>query len=187
MSDIFYQKVMILSPYPERIAPIIEATGDRWQVSEDALSDHFDWYVSYGFRHIIREPDLTRHAGRIINLHISMLPWNRGADPNFWAWHDGTPHGVTVHYIDAGMDTGDIIAQREVPMGEETLASSYARLNEAMVSLFGQVWPQIRSGTAPRSPQPAGGSLHRSDQRPALPAGWDTPVAQVRRLRSDTK
>lgn len=46
-----------------------------------------------------------------MNLHISYLPWNKGADPNFWSCIDGTPAGVTLHHIDAGVDTGDIIAQ----------------------------------------------------------------------------
>lgn len=173
----FFRKVALLTPHHEALRLIVESTGDRvWAVSMDQIPDHCDFVVSYGYRKIIREPWLTRYAGRLVNLHTSLLPWNRGAHPNVWAWHDGTPHGVTIHHIDAGLDTGDIIAQREVPMGDETLASSYAKLHTAMLELFAETWPLIRAGTAPRVPQSGPGSFHRVADLPPLPMGWNTPA-----------
>ena len=50
---------------------------------------------------------------RAINLHISYLPWNRGADPNLWS-AVGMPKGVTIHYINDGFDTGDILFQKAI-------------------------------------------------------------------------
>jgi len=145
-----------------------------------------DWAVSYGYRHMIRQPVLDWFRGRIINLHISLLPWNRGADPNLWSWIDGTPKGVTIHYVDAGVDTGDIIAQREVLFsGNETLAESYDILQTALQQLFREQWHAIISGGASHHTQSPGGSFHRVADRARvahlLVAGWDTPVRALSR------
>jgi methionyl-tRNA formyltransferase len=49
-----------------------------------------------------------------LNLHISLLPLNRGAHPAAWAIREGTKHGVTIHKIDSGLDTGEIVYQEEI-------------------------------------------------------------------------
>jgi methionyl-tRNA formyltransferase len=138
--------------------------------------------VSHRYRHIIGPQVLELVPDRAINLHIAYLPWNRGADPNLWSWIDDTPKGVTIHYIDEHVDTGDIIAQREVEFEhDETLASSYARLEAEMLRLFVEQWPLIRRGACERRPQQGAGSMHRLADRQRvehlLVAGWDTPVA----------
>jgi methionyl-tRNA formyltransferase len=141
-----------------------------------------EFIVSYGYRHILA-PEVFSLAGRAaVNLHISLLPWNRGADPNLWSFVEGTPKGVTIHHIDAGIDTGDIIAQRRVEFTiEATLAQTYDRLDREVVELFTQTWSAIESGDAPRRAQPPGGSFHRVADRATvehlLTLGWDTPIA----------
>jgi methionyl-tRNA formyltransferase len=153
--------------------------------TEEPISDfgNADFVISYGYRHIIRnKKELKRMDGRAINLHISYLPWNRGADPNLWSWIEGTPKGVSIHCLDAGVDTGDILCQALVPFtGEETLASSYAKLQAAMQGLFMENWVLIRTGNCPRIAQ-QGGSLHRvkDKARIALPHGWNTKVSALR-------
>jgi methionyl-tRNA formyltransferase len=184
---VFHRKVLVLSPYPEGLLPAIAATGDRAEGAE-VIAGRPDWVVMFGHRHIIREPWLSALPGHLVNLHISYLPWGRGADPNLWAWVDGEPHGVTLHHVDAGLDTGDIIAQRRVTMDQgETLASSYQRLRKAAEVLFAEAWPDLRNGYAARTPQPKGqGSCHRLADREAvhLPQGWDTPTAYLARQSS---
>jgi methionyl-tRNA formyltransferase len=143
-----------------------------------------DFLVSHGYRHIIKPPVLDLVPDRAINLHISYLPWNRGADPNLWSWIEDTPKGVTIHYIDAGVDTGDIIAQREVSFtGEETLASTYTQLQAEIHALFREAWPEIRQGRCDRRAQTGEGSAHRVADRKRverlLAHGWDTPVASL--------
>lgn len=142
--------------------------------------------VSYGYRHIIRQGIIDALNGRVINMHISLLPWNRGADPNLWSFLEDTPKGASIHYIDRGIDTGDIIAQEEVFFHEpgHTLRTTYQALSRTIESLFAQAWPSIVSGTDSRRPQPKGGSLHYlkdKDNYMHLLAGlgWDTPVARL--------
>lgn len=194
-------KVLLLSPYPERLRPAIEAAGDEIVAIQEPLEVavcrelRVDWIVSYGYRHIIRAPVLDVFPSRVVNLHISYLPWNRGADPNLWSWVDDTPKGVTLHLVDAGLDTGPIISQEEVDFDDdETLATSHTRLQAAAETLFHRTWPLFRDGLLEPRQQPGGGSFHRLRERTSisasLPAGWDTPVAEVRRLglrmRTDT-
>lgn len=102
--------------------------------------------VSYNYSYIVREDVINFMHGNIVNLHISLLPWNRGASPNVWSFIDGTPKGVTIHEIDAGLDTGAIIAQKEIFFDEnvETLSSSYSKLHAAILELFQQNWDNIK-------------------------------------------
>lgn len=102
------------------------------------LEQGFDLTVSYTYRHILPQDVLGALGNNAVNIHNSYLPWNRGADPNIWSILDGTPRGVTLHYMDAGLDKGDIIAQRLVTddVGHATLASSYRDLDKAAKQLF---------------------------------------------------
>jgi methionyl-tRNA formyltransferase len=119
-------------------------------------------------------------------LHISLLPWNRGADPNLWSFLEDTPKGVTIHYVDEGLDTGDIIVQKEVffDYSDENLATTYQKLNEEILELFKSEWPLISAGKAPRQKQPMGGSFHSSKDKKRFEylfadKGWDTPVIKL--------
>ena len=74
----------------------------------------YDCVVSYGYRHILKQNVIDGFDCPIFNLHISYLPYNRGAHPNFWSFYDNTPSGVTIHLIDSGVDTGQIVKQKYV-------------------------------------------------------------------------
>lgn len=61
---------------------------------------------------ILREPLLSAFAGRMINIHLGLSPYYRGAGTNFWPLVNREPEyvGATIHYLDAGIDTGPMIA-----------------------------------------------------------------------------
>ena len=61
---------------------------------------------------LLREPVLRAFDGRFINLHLGLSPYYRGAGTNFWSLVNREPEyvGATIHYLDAGIDTGPIIA-----------------------------------------------------------------------------
>lgn len=163
---------------------MVESRISMPEFHEDDI--RFDWIVCYGFRKIIKEPWLSAYKGRIINIHIGFLPWNRGADPNLWSWFDNTTKGVTIHEIDEGIDTGPILAQCEVGFNWTeplTLASSYNALRKSAVLLFTMMWPAIRIGSAERKQQRLGGSSHeKKDAREIIERfsdGWNTPVEEI--------
>jgi len=184
--------VLVLGVIPSPIAPILERYGCyvvecSAPIDVEYLRAHsVDFAVSYRYRLIIRKPIIDYLNGKIINLHISFLPWNRGADPNLWSFLEDTPKGVTIHYIDEGMDTGEIIAQKEVIFGtaNETLATTYDRLNAEIIALFKDYWPLIMRGQAPRRRQPLEGSIHTIREKEQFghlfaEKGWNTPVMDL--------
>jgi methionyl-tRNA formyltransferase len=127
--------------------------------------------------------------GRFINLHVSLLPYNRGADPNAWSFLDDTPKGVTIHLIDAGIDTGPILLQQEVVFDEvhDTLAGSYATLHDRIRTLFCDNWAVIREGKIRAAAQTGAGTFHRTAELAALrerllgAEGWDVAIPVFRR------
>ena len=123
-----------------------------------------DIAVSVLFGYVLNTDFIGLFPQGCINLHPALLPYNRGAFPNVWSIVSKTPAGVTLHYIDPGIDTGDVIAQKEVPvLVTDTGASLYGRLEIEALELFKSNWPSVRSGTCARSPQSAGGgSSHRA-------------------------
>lgn len=90
-----------------------------------------------------------------VNVHGSLLPKYRGAAPIQWTVIRGEPvAGVTSMYMDAGMDTGDMILKRETPVGEnETAGELYERLSVLGADCLSETLGLIAAGTAPRTPQ----------------------------------
>lgn len=147
-------KTLFLGPADSRIGQFLDC--DRCEMpilGSDVIG--LDCIVSHGYRHILK-PQVFELVPTI-NCHISLLPWNRGASPNYWSWENDTPKGVTIHKVDKGIDTGPILVQREVFFGAgETLRSSYGKLQDALFDLFVEHWPDFK------------GSYHCVAQTPAL-------------------
>jgi len=100
--------------------------------------------VSALFGFILTENLLNIFPEGCVNIHPALLPYNRGANPNIWSIIEGTPAGVTIHFMDKGIDTGDIISQVEVPVeAVDTGESLYRKLMESSFSLFVEAWPAI--------------------------------------------
>lgn len=117
--------------------------------------------VSALFGYILRADLLNLFPQGCVNLHPSLLPYNRGAYPNVWSIIDSTPAGVTLHYMDEGIDTGDLIAQQKVPVEAiDDGASLYRKLERASVELFRATWPKIVAGAVIRTPQVGEGTTH---------------------------
>jgi methionyl-tRNA formyltransferase len=89
-----------------------------------------------------------------INFHPSLLPKNRGWYPSVWPFLDGTLPGVTLHMIDEGADTGDIIAQEAVIMNEtDTGGDIYRKCQDAIIKLFKETWVKLRTDGVVLQPQ----------------------------------
>ena len=122
-----------------------------------------DMAVSVFFGHIVKREFIDIFPRGVLNLHPALLPYNRGAYPNVWSIIDGTPAGVTLHYIDEQVDTGDIVAQKPVVVEPlDTGGTLYRKLEQACLDLFRDAWPLVLSGAAKRQPQIRGaGTSHR--------------------------
>lgn len=127
----------------------------------------FDWIVSYGYRHLFKSDVINNVKNPIINLHISYLPFNRGAHPNYWSFKEKTPKGVSIHFIDEGIDTGPIIIQKKsffVP--SDTLNSSYLKLKEDVEQLFFRYFDDILENKIKAKPQINKGTYHKKSDLP---------------------
>lgn len=160
--------------------------------TEEKLSElnQYDFVVSYKYRHIVKPNVIKFYKGKIINLHISYLPFNRGADPNLWSILHDTKKGVTIHHMDEGLDTGNIIKQREIQFAEhDTLGTSYEKLTIEMHLLFVEVYNdfcvkrQFPKGIVQNKEL---ATVNRSKDKvfffKHFPDGWDTPIKDAKYL-----
>ena len=143
-------------------------------------SDEYEMVVSFGYRHIISKEQIINSVPPIINLHVSYLPWNKGSHPNFWAHFDCTPSGVTIHEVDEGLDTGNIIYQRYVNFdpGEITFAQTHARLIYEIEALFVENIDSLFARTWISRPQRRFGNFHKSSDLPESFRGWDSVILE---------
>ena len=173
----------------------IEKKGRIVIQSSEKISweDEFDLIICFGYRHIIKKEQVCKSSAPIINLHVSYLPWNKGAHPNFWSHYDCTPSGVTIHEIDSGIDTGNIIYQRYVNFkdNEDTFALTYKRLIFEIEDLFNKNIDSILSKNWKSKPQRRVGSTHKVADLPSLFKGWDSnikdEIARLDEVWSDKK
>ena len=105
----------------------------------DKIANKFDFIISFGYRKIIPYPVIKKLKRPIINLHISYLPYNRGAHSNFWSFVKNTPKGVSIHEIDKGVDTGNIIIRKKIRFNidkKTTFKTTYKKLILEIENLF---------------------------------------------------
>lgn len=113
-----------------------------------------DFIFSFYFRFMLPPEFLALAARGALNLHGSLLPRYRGRAPVNWALVNGeTETGVSLHYMVARPDAGDLVDQEAVAIDfEETPLSLYAKLEKAAVVVLDRSLPRILAGTAPRVP-----------------------------------
>lgn len=155
----------ILSFVDPKICQVFEGTLLRKSETQSALKAlKPDIGISVGFGYILRKEILSLFPRGCINLHPSYLPFNKGAYPNVWSLVEETPAGVTLHYMDEGIDTGNIIAQRPVVSEVcDTGESLYRRLETESLHLFQESWVALRNTDHPwrALEQKGAGTLHR--------------------------
>lgn len=144
----------------------VELFVDSQQMSE-AISKHGlspDIGLLLWWPKIIHEPLISLPKNGFVNTHPSFLPYNRGKHYSFWAIVEQVPFGVTLHFVDTGIDTGDIVAQTPISIDWTDTGQSLAeRAREAMITLVKDTYPILKSGNIVRTPQLKDlGSFHRS-------------------------
>lgn len=108
--------------------------------------------------------ELPRHG--VLNLHPAFLPYNRGWHTPSWALLEQTPIGATLHFMEAGVDMGDIVHQQELAVSPgDTANSLYRRLKALELEVFRAAWPALAAGSYTRRPQrPDEGTAHRRQE-----------------------
>ena len=130
-------------PYRTRLDPDSEA-----RLAARLREAGVELVVLAGFMRMLKEPMLAAFPGRIINIHPSLLPRHPGLE----AWRQALEAGdavagCTVHRVDAGMDTGEILGRAEVPvLPGDTPASLHARIQTAEHRLYPEIVARFARG-----------------------------------------
>jgi len=107
-----------------------------------------EYVVLAGFLRVLSAGFVSRYAGRMLNIHPSLLPRHKGLDTHARALAAGdVEHGVSVHFVTAELDGGPLVAQSAVPvLAGDTVASLSARVHALEHMLYPMVIQLLTSG-----------------------------------------
>lgn len=119
------------------------------------ISFNADVFIVCGFQFYIPETILNVPPLGVINFHSSLLPRHAGMHPGFFTiWYGDRQSGMTIHFMNNGLDTGDIIYQSKVPVfSGDTIAMLYDRIWDSSEPLVKKLLEDLDNGNSPRVPQ----------------------------------
>lgn len=124
-------------------------TADKLKSNDivDIISSYTpDVIITCYWAHLLKPEVFKIPKNGCVNFHPALLPYNRGWYPSVWPFIDGTPAGVSLNYIDDGVDTGDIIAQQELSIEEtDTAGDVYKKCQDLITDLFKETWIIIKN------------------------------------------
>ncbi len=129
-------------------------------IIDELTTERIDWLVLAGFMKLLSTEFVRRYAGKIINIHPSLLPAFPGAHGIKDAYEAKAPEtGVTVHFVDEGVDTGPIILQKKIQVKPgESLESLEGRIHALEYEIYPEALRLVLTGKV-RLP-----SHHREDE-----------------------
>ena len=141
-------------------------------------------FVAAGYIQILKPSLLAIPRIVAANFHASLLPAYRGKHPVFWALRNGERSaGLTVHVMQAGLDTGDILFQvRLRTRKRDSVATLYDRIMDGSLGLVRRLVDDAANGTLHRKPQArAGASYYSSTSEEDFRLDWSADAEQLRR------
>ena len=153
------------------ISQVVLWDGSKLQSSELCkLLDAPTYGVSALFGHILPKDITSKFTGGILNLHPSLLPIGRGANPVSWSIIDKQPQGISLHLIDQQLDAGDLIFQKEIDVsGKATAGEIYETAIFELFTAFLVNFPKWVNGELTPYPQSTlGATFHKSGALDAL-------------------
>lgn len=140
----------------ERGIPLVKVRNVNDPDAISALREaKLDWLFIVGWSQIARREVLEAPARGVLGMHPTLLPVGRGRAAIPWAILKGLEEtGVTLFRMDEGVDTGDILAQTQIPLRPDTDATAlYREVEEAHVALIRSAYPKLAAGTLEARPQ----------------------------------
>ena len=146
-----------------------------------------DFILSFGFRKIISENIIKKLKKPIFNIHLSYLPFNRGAHPNFWSFIENTPAGVSIHKIDKGIDTGNVIFRKKIYFNTSlnkfsTFKKTYNFLFLEAEKLFKKNFNKIYNKKYKKILSNHKGTFHYKKDLPKWVKNWDINISLAKKL-----
>ncbi len=150
-------RVQVLSERPmgKKVIRYLKSIG------ETIVEKNPDILIVAYYPRILKKEEFEDIPYGAINFHPGYLPYNRGMYPHVWPLIDGSPAGVTLHYINEKVDTGDIIAQKRIKVSPTDIASDLEeKTQHEIFELFKKMWMKIKDNRNPWRPQVGKGSYH---------------------------
>ncbi len=166
--------------------PVFQPVKIKTEESVEILRGYeADIFVVAAFGQILSKEILDMPKYGCVNIHASLLPRLRGAAPIQWSIIDGDEKtGVTIQQMDVGLDTGDILAVKEVEIAsDETGGSLFDKLAIAGADLIVETLPLIEAGKI--TPVPQDESLSTYAKKLSKDMGlidWNMPAVAIERL-----
>lgn len=125
-----------------------------------------DYILSIHYQYIYPEEVLEIPTHGVVNLHPAYLPYNRGWHTPSWAILEETAYGATLHFMEEDIDSGDIIARKQIDIHpDDTADSLYGRALEAELELFKQTWSDLADFSYDTTLQPEDkATSHKKDE-----------------------
>jgi methionyl-tRNA formyltransferase len=186
-----------LTPSPVKVLaerlrlPVLQPLKAREEAFASQLRElNPDLMVVVAYGQILPQSLLDLPPHGCLNVHTSLLPKYRGAAPIQWAIAEGEPEtGVTIMKMDAGLDTGPVLATRRTPiLATDDSRTLHDRLAQLGADLLAQTIPDYVAGRIVPQPQPlAGGSYAAKIKKEDGRIDWDLPARKIwNRLRAFT-
>jgi methionyl-tRNA formyltransferase/LmbE family N-acetylglucosaminyl deacetylase len=166
---------LVEPPVLRKIAKIRDHADDIAALAPDVV-------FVVGFSQIIPRCVLDIPPLGVVGFHTAVLPGRRGSSPVIWAMVEGLEEsGVTMFYMDEGIDTGDVIAHERFPIDTDDYAADVLRkADDATLTLLRAHLDGILDGTAPRTPQGDEGSTYTRRRGPADgEIDWSRPAHEI--------
>lgn len=148
-------QIFVYTHTPPSHIPDIRNVGRRFQIpfsvqsiNKGKLPFSPDIITCVYYRYILKKEIISACSGKAFNMHPSLLPRHRGCSSIPWAIIEGdTITGVTFHYIDEGIDTGNVVLQAAIEISStETQASLYQKCMEKGVCFWPAAFELVMSG-----------------------------------------
>lgn len=127
-----------------------------------------DMIIVVGWYWIINKQLIRKVPFGILGIHASLLPKYRGFAPLVWATICGEKKtGISLFYFDPGVDTGDIVAQKEFEISiNDTIKELLLKTEKSIVDILRENYPKLIAGKAPRTKQNHGNATYCSQREP---------------------
>jgi methionyl-tRNA formyltransferase len=144
-SSLVYSNIISINPSLQAIHFFSDLLEEP-SVLEKLNSNQAQYFILAWWPYIIKKNIFSIPAKGTVNFHPSYLPYNRGKNYNFWTLIEDSKFGVTLHFVEESIDSGDILFQKEIPKTwEDTGETLYKKAQHVIVELFIESYDDLRT------------------------------------------
>jgi len=181
-----WQESLAAHARAREVACLAPANVNEPEIAERVASHNPALFLSVYYTQIFRAELMEAIGGRALNFHPSLLPRHRGNAPLIWAIVEGDRMtGLSVHHIDAGIDTGNVVVQRPLPLHEnDTGYVLHPKMAKLVRATAGEIIRDLLAGKPiPPGLEQSGPASYHSARDPRVNhIEWSDPRERIRNI-----